>query len=65
MHACASGAATNPTPSPLAQVPIVEPEILLDGDHDIDRTLEVSVEECMCGRVLDRLGPVFQARHTQ
>ena len=23
-------------------VPIVEPEILLDGDHDIDRTLEVA-----------------------
>ncbi|KAK9794956.1 hypothetical protein WJX73_002492 [Symbiochloris irregularis] len=25
-------------------VPIVEPEILLDGDHDIDRTLEVASE---------------------
>lgn len=23
-------------------MPIVEPEILLDGDHDIDRTLEVA-----------------------
>lgn len=23
-------------------VPIVEPEVLLDGDHDIDRTLEVA-----------------------
>jgi len=35
-----------------AQVPIVEPEILLDGDHDIDRTLEVSwVEARRSGRV--------------
>lgn len=25
-------------------VPIVEPEVLLDGDHDIDRTLEVAQE---------------------
>ena len=25
-------------------VPIVEPEVLLDGDHDIDRTLEVALE---------------------
>ena len=32
-----------PLSSPLSpQVPIVEPEILLDGDHDIDRTLEVA-----------------------
>ena len=23
-------------------VPIVEPEVLLDGEHDIDRTLEVA-----------------------
>ena len=37
--------ALKPTLLPCAvralQVPIVEPEILLDGDHDIDRTLEV------------------------
>lgn len=25
-------------------VPIVEPEVLLDGEHDIDRTLEVALE---------------------
>lgn len=25
-------------------VPIVEPEVLLDGEHDIDRTLEVAQE---------------------
>lgn len=25
-------------------VPIIEPEVLLDGDHDIDRTLEVAEE---------------------
>ncbi len=41
----------------LVQVPIVEPEILLDGEHDIDRTLEVSqviVMMCkvMCSTVL-------------
>ena len=24
--------------------PIIEPEVLLDGDHDIDRTLEVAEE---------------------
>ena len=25
-------------------MPIVEPEVLLDGEHDIDRTLEVALE---------------------
>ncbi len=25
-------------------VPIVEPEVLLDGEHDIDRTFEVRLE---------------------
>ena len=25
-------------------MPIVEPEVLLDGEHDIDRTLEVAKE---------------------
>ena len=25
-------------------VPIVEPEVLLDGDHDIERTFEVAQE---------------------
>ena len=25
-------------------MPIVEPEVLLDGDHDIDRTLEIAQE---------------------
>ena len=29
-------------------VPIVEPEILLDGDHDIDRTLEVGAARWVC-----------------
>jgi fructose-bisphosphate aldolase class I len=24
--------------------PIIEPEVLLDGEHDIDRTLEVAEE---------------------
>jgi fructose-bisphosphate aldolase, class I len=29
-------------------VPIVEPEILLDGEHDIDRTLEVGFADWPC-----------------
>jgi fructose-bisphosphate aldolase, class I len=27
-------------------VPIVEPEIMLDGDHDIERTFEVQTRPC-------------------
>ena len=27
-------------------VPIVEPEVLLDGEHDIDRTFEVRWSSC-------------------
>ena len=36
----------------LVQVPIVEPEILLDGEHDIDRTLEVSQQILLMCQVL-------------
>ena len=39
-----------------AQVHIVEPEILLDGDHDIDRTLEVSWVEARVAVSDERLG---------
>lgn len=43
----------------LLQVPIVEPEILLDGEHDIDRTLEVRASECLLPPAHPVLLPVF------